>query len=96
MYARWYTRYQSERNGRIEGGVEFEVKSVSNVQLGLVGDKIEVIGYVDNVFDDLTPENGVAFVDFFQNFQDTFVTYLSGSYHGCTYELQLLIHCSKH
>jgi hypothetical protein len=65
----------SERNLDLEGDVQFESKTVSDFKLGLTTDKLEVIAYVDNIFDDRTPENGVAFVNFFQAFQDMAIVY---------------------
>ncbi|MEH6591355.1 MAG: TonB-dependent receptor [Halioglobus sp.] len=75
MFARWDTRYASERNQTLEGDAQFDEKSVSNMKLGFNTDNLEVIAYVDNVFDDRTPENGVAFVNFFQAFQDLTIVY---------------------
>jgi iron complex outermembrane receptor protein len=75
MFARWDTRYMSERNQNLEGDVQFEAKSVSAMKLGFSTDSLEIIAYVDNVFDDRTPENGVAFVNFFQAFQDLSLVY---------------------
>ncbi|MEH6580333.1 MAG: TonB-dependent receptor [Halioglobus sp.] len=75
MFGRWDTRYMSERNLDLEGDVQFEAKTVSDVKLGLTTENFEVIAYVDNVFDDRTPENGVAFVNFFQAFQDMAIVY---------------------
>jgi iron complex outermembrane receptor protein len=76
MFVRLDTRYMSERYADLEGNAEFDAKSVSDIKIGLVSERYEVIGFVDNVLDDDTPENGVAFVNFFENFQDMFVTYL--------------------
>jgi iron complex outermembrane receptor protein len=75
MFARWDTRFMSERNLDLEGDVQFEEKTVSDIKLGLTTDSLEIIAYVDNVFDDRTPENGVAFVNFFQAFQDLEIIY---------------------
>jgi iron complex outermembrane receptor protein len=75
MFARWDTRYMSERNLDLEGDVQFESKTVSDIKLGLTTESLEIIAYVDNVFDDRTPENGVAFVNFFQAFQDLVIVY---------------------
>jgi iron complex outermembrane receptor protein len=75
MFGRWDTRYMSERNLDLEGDVQFEAKTVSDVKLGLNTGNFEIIAYVDNVFDDRTPENGVAFVNFFQAFQDMAIVY---------------------
>ncbi|MFT6288575.1 MAG: outer membrane receptor protein involved in Fe transport [Alcanivorax sp.] len=75
MFVRWDTRYMSERNLDLEGDVQFESKTVSDFKVGLTTEKLEVIVYVDNIFDDRTPENGVAFVNFFQAFQDMAIIY---------------------
>jgi iron complex outermembrane recepter protein len=75
MFARWDTRYMSERNQNLEGNVQFEAKSVSDVKLGFSMDNLDITAYVDNVLDDRTPENGVAFVNFFQAFQDMAIVY---------------------
>ena len=75
MFGRWDTRYMSERNLDLEGDVQFEAKTVSDVKLGLNTGNLEIIAYVDNVFDDRTPESGVAFVNFFQAFQDMAIVY---------------------
>ena len=75
LISRWDTRYMSERNANLEGDVQFDEITVSNFQIGITTDQLEVIAYVDNIFDDRTPENGVAFVNFFQAFQDLMVVY---------------------
>jgi iron complex outermembrane receptor protein len=75
LISRWDTRYMSERNAVLEGEVQFEPITISDFQVGITTDKLEIIAYVDNVFDDRTPENGVAFVNFFQAFQDLMVVY---------------------
>lgn len=76
MFARWDTRYMSERNLDLEGDVQFESKSVSDFKLGMNTENLEIIAYVDNVFDDRTPDTGVAFVNFFEAFQDMPIVYL--------------------
>ena len=75
MFGRWDTRYMSERNLDLEGDVQFEAKTISDFKLGVTSGRLEVIAYVDNIFDDRTPENGVAFVNFFQAFQDMAIVY---------------------
>jgi len=76
MFARWDTRYMSERNQNLEGEVQFEAISISDAKIGMTTENLQVTAYVDNVFDDRTPENGVAFVNFFQAFQDMAIVYL--------------------
>ncbi len=76
MYGRWDTRYMSERNLNLEGNVQFKAKTVSDVRLGMTTGNLEIMAYVDNVFDDRTPEHGVAFVNFFQAFQDLVIAYM--------------------
>lgn len=75
LSARWDTRYISERNLDLEGNVQFEPRTVSNLQVGVETQSLEIIAYVDNVFDDDKPENGVAFVNFFEAFQDMVIVY---------------------
>ena len=75
LISRWDTRYMSERNLDLEGEVQFEAITVSNFQVGITTESLELIAYVDNVFDDRTPENGVTFVNFFQAFQDLVAAY---------------------
>jgi outer membrane receptor protein involved in Fe transport len=75
MFVRLDTRFMSERNADIDGNAQFEAVSISDVKVGIVGDNYEVIGYVDNVLDERATQNGVAFVNFFQNFQDMFIGY---------------------
>lgn len=75
LISRWDTRYMSERNLDLEGDVQFEPITVSNFQIGIATESLEVIAYVDNIFDDRTPENGVTFVNFFQAFQDLVAAY---------------------
>ena len=77
LIGRWDTRYMSERNLDLEGNVQFEPITISNFQLGITAESLEVIAYVDDVFNNRTPENGVAFVKFFQAFQDLMAIYPS-------------------
>jgi hypothetical protein len=65
---KWLTeldvQYQSERYQSEFNDLQFAAYWLFDLRLGLVADKWEVIGYVDNLLDDDTIQSGITAPDF--------------------------------
>ncbi|MEH6549224.1 MAG: TonB-dependent receptor [Pseudomonadales bacterium] len=74
IYARLAARYTSDKLVDIDGDVKLPARTTFDAQLGYTSEKLEVIGYVDNLTNDKTPTSSVGFVDFQQDFQVLYVS----------------------